>query len=207
MAYYTMHLDTEGRRGGPAREVAYLIREKNTKTVAVERSACFAPDPSDKEHVFDFFTHMRGDMERYGINHINTWGMTDFSSLVNLCASVMRNCHEKPKKVSYRQYASFVTGCYDRGGVLGFCLGWDRYRNAYAYCERVYAQEKGLREDYLAFWESMHEKGGLFKLQNLMRYVLEDVTYEQGHTALADCYDAQTVTIFFSIMDSTKTWG
>lgn len=212
MPYYTMHLDTEGERGRVPHEVAYVIREKNTCSVSCARSVSFyyasstlfdnRGDHTDK--FLEFFEGMRDDMATYGINHINTWGNTDFSSITLLFGAFLGIPRNGDK---YDEYAGRIRMRYTFADSFD-CLRRAHYRNAYDYCERVYKAEEYVKRSYDEFREMWIPKGsgGPMRLQNLTRFVLDDPFYKQEHTALSDAYDAQMVTLFFSKLDHTKSW-
>lgn len=199
---YTLQLDTEGKRGQMAHEVAYVIREKDTNN-CVTFGEWYCGIGST---FIEFMVELGKQIEKYDIRHINTWGKTDFDSI----------CHTFEFDKMIYSKAGLPTP-YDDPDCPAIVYARETYTHLdYLYANRwhdstVYIQHILYTDDDLL--NAYHDFGwdvpssaktsssGMLKLQNLARFVYNDHSYKQTHHALEDCYDAQSVHLFFAQHD------
>lgn len=210
MSSYTLQLDTEGTRGSYCHEVAWVIREKDTDN-CVEFGEWHA---SDDTLFIEFMLELGEAMARYDIQHVNAWGKTDWNSVAwtfhhDAKTTVLLRDKDpydglgnksRFTKTDAINTIEFVANNYRDADFLRR----EHWHDGSDYVASVLWHNKDIMKEYEEFgWyhpTGTHDSGKL-KLQNLARFVYGDRYYKQAHHALADCYDAQSVTLFFARHD------
>ena len=180
---YTLQFDTEGARGEAAHEMAYVIRQKDTNNCVT------FGEWAKNGNLSEFVANMAEDILHFGIRHINMWGKTDYNSL-------WHTLDKKARDAYHEAWSSYPN--YEKS-ELADLTEKVKWHDATVYCQHILYTDDDLLNEYLIF--NGFRATGMCKLENLARFVYNNPRYRQTHHALEDCYDAQSVHLFFAQHD------